>query len=388
MSRVDDAAPTGAEVRQARLNTIGTFVVSTAIFTYGFWTFLRLGHTSDMGEHIEYAQRIHSIADLTSPHFLFQLILKAVQAIGPSSYLTAAAWVLGICYGAMAVLIAHEIQRRGARFTATYALLLVPALLIASHIFLPTMFPPKLYDGYFVPISYHNPTQQLNKLFTLWIYFLYCAQFLDSRRAGIVPALSTGGLVVLSALAKPSFLIAFLPTAGLFSLADLVRRRWRQVLMFGLAIALPAVLVLVWQAVVTYTPDGRNRVVFAPFEVFNLEPTLYKLPASLAFPIVVAAMAVRARVRDPKFVFAWVFTAIALFVTLFLGETQRMMDGNFAWTGQTAVFLIYVESWLLLISRPGLSRWRRIAWATFAVHVVCGLIWYGIVFSPDWVRWL
>jgi hypothetical protein len=388
MPRVDDAPQTGADVRRTRLNTIGTFVVSTAIFTYGFWTFLILGHTSDMGEHIEYAQRIRSIADLTSPHFLFQLMLKAVQAVGPSSYFTAAAWVLGICYGGMAVLIAREIQRRGVRFTATHAYFVVPALLIASHIFLPTLFPPRLYDGYFVPISYHNPTQQVNKLFTLWIYFMYCAQFLDSRRAGVVPALSTGGLVVLSALAKPSFLIAFLPTAGLFALADLVRRRWRQVLMFGFGIALPAVLILVWQAAVTYTPEGSNRVVFAPFEVFHLEPTLYKLPASLAFPIVVAAMAVHARVRDPKFVFAWVFTAIALFATLFLGETQRMMDGNFAWTGQTAVFLIYVESFLLLIGRPELSLGRRVAWATLTVHVVCGLIWYGTVFSPNWVRWL
>ena len=252
-----------------------------------------------------------------------------------------------------------------------------------------TIDPPTLYHGYFVPVAYHNPTQQLNKLLTLWIYFSYCAHFLDSRRAEARSVASAGTLTVLSALAKPSFLIAFLPTAGLFALADLVRRRWRHVLMFAIGIALPATLVLSWQALRTYGSTPGSGVIFAPFVVFDLDETLYKLPASLAFPIVVAGVAVRGGVRDPKFIFAWVFTAVAMFITLLVGEAgPRLGEGNFAWTGQTAVFLIYVESLLLLIARPDLSRWRTVAWAAFAVHVLCGVVWYAAMFSRDWSRWL
>jgi hypothetical protein len=289
----------------------------------------------------------------------------------------------------MAVLIAREIRRRGAVLTTTRALVVVPALLLASHVFLLTLDPLTLYHGYFVPIAYHNPTQQLNKLFALWIYFIYCAHFLDNRRAGAKSAAGVGGLTVLSALAKPSFLIAFLPTAGLFALADLVRRRWHQVLVFAIGIALPATLVLLWQALRTYGTNAAAGVIFAPFAVFDFAPTLYKLPASLLFPIVVAAVAVRDGVRDPKFVFAWVFTAVAMFITLFMAEAgSRLGEGNFAWTGQTAVFLIYVESLLLLISRPDLARWRAAPWGAFALHVLCGVVWYAVVFSPDWSRWL
>jgi hypothetical protein len=103
----------------------------------------------------------------------------------------------------------------------------------------------------------------------------------------------------------------------------------------------------------------------------------------------VAAVAVRDGVRDPKFVFAWVFTAVAMFITLFMAEAgSRLGEGNFAWTGQTAVFLIYVESLLLLISRPDLARWRAAPWGAFALHVLCGVVWYAVVFSPDWSRWL
>ena len=374
--------------RHAWLKSLGAFAVATAIFTGAFSAILRVQTWSDMAQHIAYAERIQSVSDLTSPHFLFQLVLKAVHAIG-LSYNAAAAWVLGACYGGMAALIAREIRRRGSRLTTTHALLVVPAVLIASHVFLLTIDPPALYHGYFAPIAYHNPTQQPNKLFTLWIYFIYCAQFLDRRRAEARPVALAGGLTVLSALAKPSFLIAFLPTAGLFALADLIRRRWRQVLMFAVGIALPATLVLLWQAIRTYGSTPGTGVIFAPFAVFDFAETLFKLPASLLFPIVVAGVALRGGVRDPKFTFAWVFTAVAMCFTLLVGEAgPRLGEGNFAWTGQTAVFLIYVESLLLLIVRSDLARWRRAAWAAFALHVVCGVVWYAVVFSRDWSRWL
>jgi hypothetical protein len=371
-----------------KLKTLGAGALCTAMFACGFATFLRVQHSSDMSAHIFYAEKIRSVADLTSPHFLFQLLLKAAVYAAPLSYTNAAVWILGLCYGGMAVLIAREIVRRGATLTATRAFVLVPAVLIASHVFLLTIVPPNLYYGYFVPTAYHNPTQQLNKLFALWIYFIYCAQFLDRTEARLLPTLSAGVLAVLSAVAKPSFLIAFLPTAGLFALGDVLRRRWRQVVLFGIGIAVPVTLVLFLQATFTYGQGTGAGVVFAPFAVFDFTGTLYKLPASLAFPLVVAAFALRSRVHDAKFAFAWMFTAIALFITLFLGEEARLTDGNFAWTGQTAVFLVYVESVLLLVTRADLPRWRQVAWATFGVHVLCGMFWYGMVFSTDWVRWL
>lgn len=370
------------------LKILGAAVLCTAVFAFGFATFSRLQHSSDLSAHILYAERLHGVSDLASPHFLLQLLLNAAVFLTPLTYISAAVWILGCSYGGMAALVAREMLRRGERLTATQAFVLVPAVLIASHVFLLTVFQPSLYRGYFVPTAYHNPTQQLNKLFALWIYFLYCAHFLDSTRARVLPTFFAGGLGVLSALAKPSFLIAFLPTASLFAVADLLRRRWRQVILFGVGIAVPVSLVLLSQALFTYGQGSSSGVVFAPFAVFDFTETLYKLPASLAFPIVVAAAALRNGIRDSKLAFAWVFTAVAMFMTLFLGEAARLMDGNFAWTGQTAVFVVYVESLLLLVGRPDLRRWRRAAWATFAVHVLCGIMWYGLIFSTEWERWL
>jgi hypothetical protein len=365
----------------AAVRKLALFALVTAIFAYGFYTFLRVQPSADIDTHISYAEQIHGVRDLVSPHFLFQLALKVFHAAG-STYANAAVWVLGLCYGGMAVLIAREMERRGLALTRVHCFVLIPCVLIACHIFLPTILKPNLYYGYLTPISWHNPTQQPNKLFTLWIYFLYCSEFLDSPRARMSRVVSMGGLSILSALAKPSFLVAFLPTAGLFACADLVRRRWRQVVLFAAGIALPAALVLLWQARVAYGTQAAPSVVFVPFVVWNFEETLYKLPASLAFPIVVGTIAWREGRHDPKIQFTVVFTAIALFVTFCLGEGgPRLMEGNFAWTGQTAVFLAYVEALLFLLSHPGAGRTRQLAWVVFGVHVLCGVIWYGVNFS-------
>ena len=370
------------------LNLLGLLGLVTAIFTYGFHTFLRVQPSADLDTHISFAEDIQSIADLTSPHFLFQLLLKVLHVAG-SDYATAAVWVLGLSYAAMAVLIARELERRGTALTARRAFVLIPALLIASHVFLPTILRPNMYFGYLVPITYHNPTQQLNKLFTVWIYFAYCEQFLDSVRASVPRVAGTGALCVLSALAKPSFLIGFLPTAGLYAVADSIRRRWRKVVLFAVGIALPCLFVLLWQARLAYGTGAPTRVVFAPFAVFDFTQTLYKLPASLAFPLVVWVMAARSRRHDAKLHFVWLFTAIALFITLFLGEDgPRLMEGNFAWTGQTAVFLAYVESLLWLITTPEVTRGRRAAWWTFGAHVACGVVWYAANFFPERTGWL
>ena len=84
----------------------------------------------------------------------------------------------------------------------------------------------------------------------------------------------------------------------------------------------------------------------------------------------------------------WVLTGLALVATLGLVETgERMMQGNFVWTGQTAVFLIYVESMLALLAQPR-RAWTRMAWIVFGVHVVCGLAWYGLMFSVARPAWL
>lgn len=360
----------------------GLFLVATLVFEVVFESILGLRGNSDLSQHIEYARQIHTLRDLLAPHFLFQLLVNAGYVLGVSRE-TTAVWLLGACYGGMAVLIGGELSRRNLVSNPFAVFGLVMAVLMASHLFAPWAAP---YHGYLVPTAYHNPTQQLNKLFAVWIYFLYHREFLGDRpaRAWLAPVLAV--LCVLSAVAKPSFLIAFLPAAALYGARDLLRRRWRQALLCLAGIGVPTVLAALWQSKLTADAGQTEDILFRPFVVFDAVETAYKLPVSLAFPLVVGVGAWWTRTSAAGLRFVWVLTAVALFATLGLVESgARMMHGNFAWTGQTAVFLVYVESVLFLLSRPP-RPWTRAAWVLFALHVAFGVMWYRIYLDDSWAR--
>jgi hypothetical protein len=362
----------------------------TLLFGAVFFAFLvgQQGHRiNDFTAHIEYAATIGSAADIRSPHFVFQLLINAVHAVG-LSYVISTVVVMAVSYGGMALLLVREIRRRDAETSVRQLLVLVPSLLIASHIFLLTVADRNLYWGYFVPVMYTNPTQQLNKLFALWIYLWYAARVLESPEPRVrdVPAL--GALCILSALAKPSFLIAFLPAAGLYGLRDLARRRWRHVSVLAGGVVLPSVAVLLWQARVA-NEGGGFAVHFAPFTLFDGWSTLYKLPLSLAFPIAVAFVARGVPAVKDRLGLLWLFVGFAMFYTLALVESgSRLPEGNFAWSAQTAVFLAYIESALCLLTLRADARLRLTAWMVLGVHVTCGAFWYASNFLPEQDRWL
>ena len=364
------------------LRKTALFIGTTVLFAVAFLTFLDVQGESDLTIHITYAEQITSVRDGGAPHFLFALLLKTLARAGVS-YSAGAVLVLALCYGGMAVLIAREMERRGIVLTTVRAFIVVPGVLIASHIFLFTLPWRNMYYGYFVPIVYHNPTQQLGKLFGLWIYFVYAREFLDRRAPRVGSVALIGVLCAVSAFAKPSFLLAFVPAAGCFAAADVLKGRWRAPLLAAAGIALPSAAVLLWQASFTYGGSAGPGIAFSPFVTFDLAETLYKLPLSLAFPLLVWTAARREHALDRKLLFVVVFTAIALVITLCFVESGREMAGNFAWTGQTAVFLAYVECVLFLSDRLNDPRWKPAAWALFSVHVLCGAVWYATAFVPS-----
>jgi hypothetical protein len=240
-----------------------------------------------------------------------------------------------------------------------------------------------VYLNYLVPIAYHNPTQQLNKLFAIWIMFVSLPTFLAGRAITWRTGINIGVLCVLSAIAKPNFLIAFMPAVALWEARDLVRLPWTRWVRLTATIVVPTVIVLLWQSRIAY---GSNAsIVIAPFAVVNPWEIPVRFTMSLAFPIVVALAAVRTRTWNGRLGFVWLFTMIAIAICLLLAESgDRTADGNFMWTGQTAAFLTYVESILFLVSTPLSNGWKRLSWTVFAVHVICGALWYGLLFTPRW----
>lgn len=325
--------------------------------------------------HIQYAKDIHQLADVVSPHFLFQFLLIGTNRVTGMSYEAAAILLMSLSYALMATLIALRMTVVAPLLAPWRVAALAVLVLLASHVFLQTLFKPNFYNGYIAPTTYHNPTQVLSKAMAIVVMCVYFAIAFEGRQGAVWRLLLPVG-IVLSAIAKPSFLIAFLPCACAVEFFRAVNDSWRPAARKIALIAIPACLVLTLQYVVTFDQSGGG-LGFAPFLVYGgATQVLPKLPGSLLFPLVAAAVIWRERAWSNQLLFGWFLYAVGMVLSVCPIETgPRMMAGNFAWTGQTVTFLLYVESTIALMALAWLRAWP--AWGAFALHVCFGTIWYS-----------
>jgi hypothetical protein len=355
------------------------FIMAMVLFAIPFYRSLIVNGSSDFHVHMQYAKDIHKFSDIVSPHFGFQLGLLAL------SWLTLPLDVAGVLlvsasYGAMAVMITAEMQRRASKNDRRTACWVAIAVLLACQINLLTAWKPNLYYGYFNAISYHNPSQQLMKGVGLAVWFLYVRGFVQDRAHFVFYRdASIAVLCIVSAVCKPSFLIAFLPCAGLRSLVDVFHLRWIQVLRYAIAVAAPSILILLWQGWLAYGRSTDPGIAVQPFAIFPFSmELLVKGVLSLAFPIFVGVTFRKELNVSSPLVLACIFLMMTLVYTLLLVETgPRLGDGNFAWSLQFGVFLVYVESAILFFQNMSLRTVRgSVGLVIFGLHVVCGLIMY------------
>jgi hypothetical protein len=101
-----------------------------------------------------------------------------------------------------------------------------------------------------------------------------------------------------------------------------------------------------------------------------------KLVLSIVFPLVVGAAFARQAARDAPLRLAWLAFAAGAFYAYVLAETgERMIHGNFLWSGQAAVAVLFAASARFALARgaEGAARGRLAACAgAFLMHVASG----------------
>jgi len=150
------------------------------------------------------------------------------------------------------------------------------------------------------------------------------------------------------------------------------------------------IVVLAAQYAFTYVfpnPDLRSaRIVWAPFAAYR-NTSLHlipKLALSLVFPIVVFMLYYRELKDRPEYQLSWILLLAGLFFAYGFAELgSRSSDMNFAWTGQIALFLLFVTSvWLVL---PLIRQeWQQQKWngrilavsIAAMAHFLSGAFWF------------
>jgi hypothetical protein len=117
-----------------------------------------------------------------------------------------------------------------------------------------------------------------------------------------------------------------------------------------------------------------------PFGVMKMYSNylLPKLVASILFPLFVSLVYIRRAVLDIRMILGWLIFLFGAFITYFFAETgQRFYDGNFGWSGEIALVILFITSTLFYLETPSVHPLGditlKIIWAS---HVVFGIAYY------------
>lgn len=186
-------------------------------------------------------------------------------------------------------------------------------------------------------------------------------------------------MIILSGLAKPTYLLIMLPAIVLLYICgyrEIDKRHF-------FALCFTNFLMLLWMWLFVYVfRDGNgysSRIDIGLFKyAFLREPNYFtiflKLALSIAFPLYV--LACNHGTKDFQYIYAWVLFMFAyLFFALF-HEMPNIADGNFGWSAMTATFLLFVVSFRVFVENFSMNMRSYCGAALLGLHVASGLVYH------------
>ena len=231
---------------------------------------------------------------------------------------------------------------------------------------------PIIYMGVGSPNPWHSPTQLIAMVMML-LCVPYCAQCyqdfeellpLQGRKARLPwkNTLILGGLLFISLTAKPTFMQAFLPAAGLFLLYQWIRHPQNSRFFGQIILAvLPSLLLMIFQYFYYFSSlvvtQGGMTVEISPEKLWIGFMALLLIHA---FPLYTLCTCVRRKdFKNPLFTLSVLLCLAGALEYLFLGETgRRAADGNFGWGMMGGALMLWVVT-LPLFLRTYFSAKRK-----------------------------
>ena len=207
-------------------------------------------------------------------------------------------------------------------------------------------------------------------------------------------ALST--VLLLSVLAKPTFVEMFIPAVGLVMLARLAKegskkdgsgKKYFGILIKTFLTAVPAIVIVLAQFLMYFIFGGSygegGSVVVTPFlRVWRMFTDNAGLSIILALLFVMFVMLICPTefFDSDAGILSLVCFAVAFLQGAFLGESTKLGHGDFMWPVMSAMFLLFLAALGALIlgdkegAKPIKQKLAFSAWVIFAAHVFCGVI--------------
>lgn len=397
----------GARIRLAsrlsRYDAVGLIAAfgMTALI-YGYLISQTVQTTDDYWVHLNFAAILQESGTTPLPHFLFQALVVTLAGVIPGGNLTVAGVFVGTVAYASITALAYVLLRQALGQTKGWLRAsLLAGLALAICVMDVAGLPVPGYDNYTYRLAYislqplHNPTYPLVRPFALLQFIYFVRAFRDDReRTALFPATLIG---LLALLAKPSYLIALIPVAGLAAIWRLGRGQAINWPLLGATVG-AGIPPLGWLYYYNYaSPTGDAGIRLAPFAVyvhFAPEPWYAWLGPfmllSVAFPLWVYAADFAVARRNGALNLAWLTLIVAQGYYLLLTEGVPSA-GNFRWGAQIALFILCATSLVFFAQRVREAGWNRrfrIGAALFAWHVLSGVYAYAayLAWVWSWIR--
>lgn len=355
--------------------------------------------------HTSIAEQMLANHTLFSPHFLLQAVIILFRSLLQTDFGTSCFLTVLLAIMVTATMLYNSMCRATSGRRLLSVSLSMALLLVAP---IPVLAPldGHLYFGYIAASTYHNPTILLLKPFALVV-----SGFLFNARAEYNTVewktLAVCVLMTVScALVKPSYIIVIVPALIIaVGYRHVNRTLDRSFLIVAIAILFPSLCILAGQYWIAYSAqqlpgvyEGKSSIIFAPVKVMSYYSSwlTVKFVVSIAFPLSVAIAYIRQTVSDGRLCFAWLAFVIGTAYTYLLAESgPRMYQGNFVWSGQISLFLLFVASLGFLCEQVRLTKLNEsfnrgrfaVCALIFVMHVISGLGFYAAEFFASEQYW-
>ena len=249
---------------------------------------------------------------------------------------------------ATALIIYFWVGKLPGRWGEWWRILAAVSLTIVAPIALFIPLDGRYYFGYIGLANYHNPTIHLLRPLALASFMLVINAFEHPTNPKWKVVLSAF-LIIAACLVKPNYGLSVLPAVMILAVFYLWQKKkfdWRM-LLGGLVI--PGFLILAAQSVVVFFFSGTNTegIVIRPFAVEQaFSPYLpAKFLLSILFPLIFLILNFRSSLKNPSLQLAWITFIAGASQMYFLAEQgNNFYYGNFRWSAQIALFLLFVAS--------------------------------------------
>ncbi|MEE3487307.1 MAG: hypothetical protein VZT48_04295 [Bulleidia sp.] len=233
----------------------------------------------------------------------------------------------------------------------------------------------KMYLPQCSPTIWHNPTYIMQKPFSMIVFFLYLdvLEHPDHTRSFWLLSL----FCVLSAIAKPVYMIVFLPAAFLVTVYQLIRYGKTE-LNYGIHLllaVLPVIALLLYQKSLTMDGSVTTALGFGTFMHLSWKRSLVAIAAAVFLPFHYTWL-YRGKFKDSIMIlFAWISYLAGWFEYFFIYEVE-FADGNYSWGYSMAIFLLYFAVYKDLRLQDD-SKNKKIITAVFMLQILLGVVYFA-----------